>query len=84
MRFVIAAALLLMFPISASAGKFLSVEDRVDIVNEQVKGNDSYQAHLARKLADFASEELSQHDLRTALAFIKMAEEAATKAGGAK
>ena len=82
MRYIIATALLLVFPFTASAAKFLSVGDRVEIVNQQTKGNNSYQAHLARKLAAFADEEVSQHDLQTALAFIKMAEEAAAKAGG--
>lgn len=83
MRIVIAIALLII-PFTASAGKLLSVEDRVEIVKEQVKGNDSYQAHLARKLASFAEEEVYQHDPQTAQVFIKMAEEAAAKAGNAK
>ncbi|MDQ6971445.1 MAG: hypothetical protein Q9M30_02230 [Mariprofundaceae bacterium] len=84
MRWFIVAIALLTFPFTASASKFLSVDDRADIIKEELKGNNSYQAHLARKFASFASDEVSQHDLITAKAFIKMAEEAAVKAGGAK
>jgi len=79
--FVIA---LLVFPFAASAGSFQSVDDRADTVNNQVKGNHSYQAYLARKFASFAGEEVGQHDLQAAKAFIKMAEDAATSAGGSK
>jgi len=73
-----------VFSFTASATTFFSIDDRAETVNEQVKGNNSYQAHLARNFADFASEEVSQHDLRTARAFIQMAEDAAAQAGAAK
>ncbi len=76
--------ILLVFPFTAFAGGFQSVDDRADTVSNNVKGNHSYQAHLARKFASFASEEVSQHDLLAAKAFIAMAEEAAAKAGGSK
>ncbi len=83
MRWLFAAAFIVL-PFTASAASFLSVDNRADIVNEKVKGNHSYHAYLAKKFADYASEEVSQHDLSTAKAFINMAEDAAAKAGGAK
>jgi len=83
MRWLFTVAFIMM-PLTASAGSFLSVDDRADIVSEKVKGNHSYQAYLAKKFADYASEEVAQHDLLTAKAFIKMAEDAAAKVGGGK
>jgi len=74
----------LAFPFAASAGRFQSVDDRADAVSNSVKGNHSYQAHLARKFASFASEEVSQHVGQAAKAFIKMAEDAAARVGGSK
>jgi len=84
MRWLFVAVAFIVLPFSASAASFLSVDDRADIVSEKVKGNHSYHAYLAKKFADFASEEVAQHDLLTAKAFIKMAEDAAAKAGGEK
>ncbi len=75
---------LLVLPFTASAAKFLSVDDRAEAISEQTKDNHSYQAHLARNFAAFASEEVGQHDLRAARAFIQMAESAAAQAGAAK
>lgn len=83
MRYFIAVLTLLVFPFSAQAA-FLSISDRAEQVEKQTKGNNSYQAYLARKFADYATEEVAQHDLRTGRAFIQMAEEAAKKAGGSK
>jgi len=75
---------LLIFPFTASAVHFSSVDERGDSISQQLKGNHSYHAHLARNFADYASEELGQHDLKAARAFIHMAEEEAAKAGAAK
>jgi len=75
---------LLVFPFTASAAKSLSVDDRAETISKQMKDNHSYQAYLARDFANFASEEVGQHDLRAARAFIQMAESAASRAGAAK
>jgi len=75
---------LLIFPVTASAVHISSVDDRADAISQQLKGNHSYHAYLARNFADYASEELGQHDLKAARAFIKMAEEEAAQAGAAK
>ena len=75
---------LLIFPFTASAVHFSSVDERAEAINQQLKGNHSYHAYLARNFADYASEELGQHDLKAARAFISMAEDAAAKAGAAK
>ena len=70
--------------LTANAGTFTSTEERADAVNAQLKGNNSYHAHLARELANIAVEEKGQHDTRVAKAFIQRAEEEAAQAGGAK
>lgn len=72
----------LMFIMPAEASMFSSVEDRADQLETNLKGNNSYQAHLARELAFIAVDEKGQHDLAAAKAFIKMAEEHAAQAGG--
>ncbi|MDX8397570.1 MAG: hypothetical protein R8K49_04545 [Mariprofundaceae bacterium] len=67
-----------------SADWLESVDDRYDVLHNQLKGNHSYEAHLARELASIASEEKSQHDTDVAKAFMTMAEQHAHKAGVAK
>lgn len=86
-RFITAAvvAVLFILPFSASAaGIFTSTDTRAAAVENEVAGNYTYEACLARKFVAFAEEELSQHDMDAAHAFMQMAEEAAAKAGGAK
>ncbi len=69
----------------ATAGDFFSsVEDRVAAVQQQVRGKNDYQAHLAREFANIADEEKSQHDVAVARYFIALAEKAAARAGGGK
>jgi len=84
MRFILLTLSLLAFALPAQAGAFSSVEDRQAQLNEQLKGNDSYHAHMARELAKVASDEKSQHDINVAKKFMDMAEEHAAQAGGAK
>jgi len=72
---------LFAFSISASAA---GVEERAETINAQLKGNNNYHAHLARELSGIAEDEISQHDLNAARAFMEMAEEHAAQAGGAK
>jgi hypothetical protein len=69
---------------TASAATFSSIEDRASAVRAELNGNNNYQAHLARELASIAEDEISQHDLKAARAFIKMSEEHAAQVGGAK
>jgi len=70
---------------TASAASWtVSVDDRADALNTNLKGNSSYEAHLARELASVAAEEKSQHDVQVAKSFMSMAEEHAAKAGGSK
>jgi len=79
------AAAMLMCAGSASAASFATgVEARADALDAQLKGNQSYEAHLARELANVATEEKSQHDIAVARAFMDEAETYAAKAGGAK
>ena len=70
---------------TASAASFTtSVEERADVIQTQLKGNNSYKAYLARELADVALEEKSQHDIAIARAFMDKAEVYAAQAGGEK
>jgi hypothetical protein len=79
------AVAMLMCAGTASAGSWTdSVDERADAVVSQLKGNNSYQAHLARELASVAVEEKSQHDIAVARAFMNKAEEHAAQAGGSK
>jgi len=79
------AAAMLVCAGSASAASFtVSVDERADTLATQLKGNNSYHAHLAREFADVAMEEKSQHDISVARAFMAKAEEYAAQAGGAK
>jgi len=73
--------ILFAFALPANAVLFVGVDERGEILEAQLEGNNSYHAHLARELAAIASEEKSQHDLMAARLFIKMAEEHAAKAG---
>ena len=82
MRVILFLFTLFAFSLPAQAGLFSTIDDRANQVSEQTKGNNSYHAHLARELADIASEEQSQHDTPAALEFIRMAEDYAAKAGG--
>lgn len=82
MRYIILTASMLAFSFTAQAGAFDSVEDREAQLNQQLKGNNSYHAHLARELAAVASAEKAQHDTGVARRFMDMAEEHAAKAGG--
>ncbi|MDQ6963223.1 MAG: hypothetical protein Q9M28_11975 [Mariprofundaceae bacterium] len=73
------ASFIFFAPFAASAA---SVEERSKEIYAQVKGNNSYHAHLARKLANVAVNEIGQHDVMAARQFMTMAEESAAKAGG--
>jgi len=75
---------LIAFAMPAQAKLFVSVEERGDKITADLQGNNSYHAHLARELASIASIEKGQHDLGAAKVLIKMAEQEAAKAGGAK
>ena len=79
----IVLCLLSLFAFALPAGA-ASIESRTEALNAQLQGNNSYHAYLARELASVAQEELGQHDLNTARAFMKMAEEHAAQAGGSK
>ena len=70
------------FALPANAFLFEGVDDRARNIQTQLEGNESYDAHLARKLASVARAEKAQHDLEAARQFIKMAEEHAAKATG--
>jgi len=70
---------------SVSAASFTaSVDDRAEALTAQLKGNNSYQAYLAREFSDVAAEEKSQHDIQVARAFMDKAEEYAAQAGGSQ
>ncbi len=84
MKVLLIIATLFVFSMPANAAMFVSVEDRAEAIDEQLKGNNSYDAHLARALSMLATDEKDQHDLNAALQFIKMAEEHASRAGGVK
>jgi len=79
------AVAMLLFAGSASAASFaVSVDERADALETQLKGNNTYKAHLARELAGVAVEEKSQHDITVARTFMSKAEEYAAQAGGSK
>lgn len=82
MRIKILLFTILAFALPANALAFQSVEDRGRAIRAQLEGNESYDAHLARKLASIANAEKAQHDIEAAHQFIKLAEEHAAKAGG--
>lgn len=82
MRIKILLLTMLAFALPAKALAFEGVDDRAKKIYEQLKGNESYHAHMARKLASIARTEKAQHDLPAARQFIEMAEEHAAKAGG--
>ncbi|MDX8405647.1 MAG: hypothetical protein R8K50_05785 [Mariprofundus sp.] len=85
MRITLILFTLLAFALPAQAASMLvSVEDRAATINTDLQGNNSYHAHLARELASIAESEKGEHDLGAAKEFIKLAEEAAAQAGGAK
>ncbi|EAU54804.1 hypothetical protein [Mariprofundus ferrooxydans] len=84
MRILFMLTALLAFALPAQAKLFTSIEERSDAITAELQGNNNYHANLARELASIASEEKGQHDLGAARVFIKMAEEEAAKAGGAK
>lgn len=74
---------LCMTATSAVAGSlFTSIEERTSHLKEQLAGNNSYHANLAREFAKIADEEKSQHDIDVARYFMNMAEEHAKLAGG--
>jgi len=76
------AAVLMSFAPSASAGIFgETMEERATAIRAQTEGLHNYNAYLARELVSIALDEQSQRD-RADSAFMKMAEEAAAKAGG--
>ena len=81
---LLAVAICMSAGTAAAAGWTVSVDERADALNANLKGNSSYEAHLARELASVATEEKSQHDIQVAKAFMNMAEEHAAKAGGSK
>jgi len=81
MRITLFLCALFAFSMSASAA---GVEERAEAVNAQLNGNNNYHAHLARELASIAEDEIGQHDLNAARAFMEMSEEHAAQAGGAK
>lgn len=75
-------AVLMTLTPTATAGIFgPSFAERVAAVNARTEGLNNYQAYLARELAMIASVEKGQHDAADKV-FLKLAEEAAAKAGG--
>ncbi|MBF0281794.1 MAG: hypothetical protein HQM07_04420 [Zetaproteobacteria bacterium] len=73
------------FAAPSFAENFLTTEEKAAHINEQLHGNNSYEAHLARALAKVAIEERGQNDMETAISFMKMAEDnAALALGGGK
>lgn len=81
---LLAVMLLLCTGTASAAAWNASVDDRADALQAQLKGNNSYQAHLAREFASVAVEEKAQHDVQVAQAFMNKAEAYAAKAGGSK
>jgi hypothetical protein len=75
-------ASLLAIPPSAMAGMFgPNFDERVAAVEAKTEGLNNYHAYLARELAMIASAEKAQHDAADK-EFLKLAEQAAAKAGG--
>ena len=76
------AAVLMSFTPSASAGIFgETMEERAEAIHAQTEGVHNYHAYLARELVSIALDEQSQRDSADR-EFMKLAEEAAAKAGG--
>jgi len=84
MKILLCVFTLFACSMTANAATFTSVEDRASAVRSELNGNNNYHAHLARELASIAEDEISQHDLNAARAFIEMSEEHAAQAGGSK
>ena len=82
MRTLIFIFTILAFALPANAFTLQGVDERARKIHEQLEGNESYEAHLARKLASIARAEKAHPDLEGALLFIRMAEEHAAKAMG--
>ncbi|OIO67092.1 MAG: hypothetical protein AUJ56_11005 [Zetaproteobacteria bacterium CG1_02_49_23] len=77
------AVLLCMAAMPAHANSlFASVEQRTALMKEQLAGNQSYDAYLAKEFARIALEEKDQHDIDVARYFMGLAETHASKAGG--
>ena len=87
MRYILVASGLLVASLMtwtppAMAGVFgPSFAERTAAVRAQTEGMNNYHAYLARELAMIAEAEKSQHDAADK-EFLKLAEEAAAKAGG--
>jgi len=78
---LLVASLMTLTP-PAMAGMFgPNFDERAAAVRAQTEGVNNYHAYLARELAMIASAEKSQHDAADK-EFLKLAEEAAAKAGG--
>ncbi len=81
-RWVLLGALMLVAsPVSATS-IFTGIEERSKAIYTDLKGNNSYHAHLARKLATYAGVEKGQTDISAARQLMDLAEEHARKAGG--
>lgn len=75
------ALFVMSFASPSTAGIFgKSIEERAAAVHEQTEGLHNYHAYLARELASIAEDENAQHD-RADCEFMKLAEEAAARAG---
>lgn len=77
--FLLIASFIFFAPFAASAA---SVEERSKAIYTQLKGNNNYYAHLAKKFANVAVNEKGQHDVTAARQFMDLAEDSAAKAGG--
>jgi len=82
MRWLLLPALMLVAsPVSATS-IFTGIEERSKTIYTDLKGNNSYHAHLARKLAIYAGVEKGQADITAARQLMDLADEHARKAGG--
>lgn len=82
MRWFMLVALILVASPTYAASVFNGIEDRSSTIYTDLKGNNSYHAHLARKLAAYAGDEKGQDDIGVARQLMDMAEEHARMAGG--
>ncbi len=82
LRWFMLTVLILVASPAFAASIFNGVENRSQAIYADLKGNNSYHAHLARKLAAHAVEEKRQSDIGVARQLMDMAEEHARKAGG--
>jgi len=73
--------ILVASPVSATS-IFTGIEERTKTIYSDLKGDNSYHAHLARKLAVYAGVEKGQSDISAARQLMDLAEEHARKAGG--